>query len=253
MPFTLAHPAVVLITPKSQYLHKPALIIGAMSPDFVYFLAGVPNTKFGHTLLGSIICNLPLCFVVYYLYQYLIYPYVWQHLPKLLSLQPHPYPTPHSSRLAFIVFVSCCFIGMATHVALDAFTHKSSTLVQHSQWLQTLIQLDFFPFLNNGLPLYKWFQYGGGVLGLAVIGLYMLIMARRYPSYLLSNWQVSIMDKLTYWGMVTVIALFALLIWQGYQPISVNSHKAVVVMVIRLVDVGFIGLLVAGCIKKLDL
>lgn len=250
MPFTLAHPAVVLFTPKKSplknYFHKPALIIGSMSPDFVYFLLGTPSSKIGHTLLGCLWFNLPLCFALYYLYQYLISPHFWRHLPKWLSLQPQFYPTPHAGLLSFVVFVLSCFIGMATHIGLDAFTHQSSTLVKHSDWLQTMVSIGG----NDGssLPVYKWFQYVGGILGLMVIGLYVLIMARRNPI----NSRVSVFDKLKYWTMVIAGAMVGLLIWHWQNPIDAKGYGFVVILVIRLVDVAFIALVAAGLLLKMS-
>ena len=40
MPFTLAHPVAVLPFSRCRYCHFPALVIGSLSPDFVYFLHG---------------------------------------------------------------------------------------------------------------------------------------------------------------------------------------------------------------------
>ena len=60
MPFTLAHPAVVLCLPEKPFLHRGALVLGAMSPDFIYFLQGRAANGFGHTLLGALCLNLPL-------------------------------------------------------------------------------------------------------------------------------------------------------------------------------------------------
>lgn len=51
MPFTLAHPAVVLPL-RHRLLHQEALIIGSMSPDFLYFLYGQASQSFGHRFDG---------------------------------------------------------------------------------------------------------------------------------------------------------------------------------------------------------
>lgn len=246
MPFTLAHPAVVLFTPKSEpiakYLHKPALIIGSMSPDFIYFLTGVPSNKVGHTIIGCFSINLPLCFVIYYLYKYFVYPYFWQNLPKLLSLQPQFYPKPHSSIKSSLIFTASSFIGMATHIGLDLFTHKGSTIVKNSDLLQMTVGVETVA----QLPLYKWFQYGGGILGLSIIGLYVVIMAQRHPS----NYPVPIFDKLKYWASVSQIVLFSLIIWHFIDPIIASGNSFVVLLIIRLVDVGFVGLVFTGLFQK---
>lgn len=55
MPFTFAHPAIVLSfgIKKTKYLDLTALVIGSMAPDFEYF----------------IYFNLPIVFIVAYIYQ----------------------------------------------------------------------------------------------------------------------------------------------------------------------------------------
>ncbi|MFP5073747.1 DUF4184 family protein [Neisseria sp. WLZKY-1] len=40
MPFTLAHPIAILPFSRCRYCYFPALVIGSLSPDFVYFLHG---------------------------------------------------------------------------------------------------------------------------------------------------------------------------------------------------------------------
>ena len=54
MPFTLCHPAIVL--PLYRYAARitslPGLVIGSMSPDFVYFLSLGISRSFTHTPMG---------------------------------------------------------------------------------------------------------------------------------------------------------------------------------------------------------
>lgn len=66
MPFTLAHPAVVIFS-KNKNFNLLGLILGSMAPDFIYFLLFNPSSNLGHTLLGFIILNLPICFLLNYL------------------------------------------------------------------------------------------------------------------------------------------------------------------------------------------
>lgn len=66
MPFTLAHPVAMLPFARRR-VHFPAMVIGSLAPDFVYFLHGraVPG---GHSLANLLWPNLPLCFAIYALY-----------------------------------------------------------------------------------------------------------------------------------------------------------------------------------------
>ncbi|WP_245636533.1 DUF4184 family protein [Eikenella longinqua] len=60
MPFTLAHPVAVLPLARCRRCHFPALVIGSLSPDFVYFLHGRAVAG-GHGLADMLWPNLALC------------------------------------------------------------------------------------------------------------------------------------------------------------------------------------------------
>ncbi|MVO76193.1 DUF4184 family protein, partial [Paeniclostridium sordellii] len=66
MPFTLAHPAAVIFT-KNKYFNLMGLILGSMAPDFIYFILFNPISNLGHTFLGFLFLNLPLCYLLNYL------------------------------------------------------------------------------------------------------------------------------------------------------------------------------------------
>src|SRR5262245_13712318 len=61
MPFTAAHPAIVL--PLIGRFRVPyatsALVVGAMAPDFEYFLRLRPIATISHSLLGVVVFCLP--------------------------------------------------------------------------------------------------------------------------------------------------------------------------------------------------
>lgn len=59
MAFTLAHPAAVIFS-KDKRFNLMGLILGSMSPDFIYFILFSPSSNIGHTLLGLIfVRNIP--------------------------------------------------------------------------------------------------------------------------------------------------------------------------------------------------
>lgn len=87
MPFTLAHPAAVLPLARSR-LHFPALMLGSMAPDFIYFLYGRPVNGYGHTLVGCVLLNLPLVVLLYAIYRYAVADVFWRHVPDGLRVAP---------------------------------------------------------------------------------------------------------------------------------------------------------------------
>jgi hypothetical protein len=53
MPFTFAHPAIILPLYKKPHLFSmTALIIGSMVPDFEYFLKVAVKSALNHSLAG---------------------------------------------------------------------------------------------------------------------------------------------------------------------------------------------------------
>ena len=84
MPFTLAHPAIMipLQTRASRYQGLlSALIIGSMIPDFNYFLPlGVTRFE-SHTWFALLWFSLPLGLVFYLIYHSLLAPVVYSFLP----------------------------------------------------------------------------------------------------------------------------------------------------------------------------
>lgn len=247
MPFTLAHPAVVLVTPKTKFLHKPGLIIGSMSPDFIYYLLGAPTSKVGHTVFGCLTLNLWLCFAVFYLYHWFIAPYFWQHLPNFVTPNIPLYHQPHQSIAHFLIFCCSAFIGMMTHIVLDLYTHAGSTVVKNSSWLGLLFGND-----TVSLPVYKWFQYGGGIIGMFFILCYLLYHARLRnrlnKTDAISNQPIGF-STVKYWVYFTCIAVVMAVLWQLFDGIDRVNHATVVKIVIRGVDILFISLVIVGMLN----
>lgn len=229
MPFTLAHPAVVLPIRQSNYWHKPALILGSMSPDFVYFLQGQASSNSGHTWWGFLLINLPLCALLYWLYQRFISPYFWRYLPNFLQISILANPKPVTVFNA-LIFISSAIFGMMTHVLLDSFTHPTGWFVENF----TLFQQTFF-----GLAVYKWLQYLGGIIGLAVIAGYWLYLAKLN----VRKANVEQKAKWCYWLAVLILAVLFLLIWQILQPIGLDL---LVNWVIRCIDGGLLAVVLVG-------
>ncbi len=80
MPFTLGHPAAIIPFAR-QRLVLSALVVGSMSPDFLYFINLAPRGQFGHTLAGVFLFCIPLGMLTLWLFHTLM---KW----PLLSLCP---------------------------------------------------------------------------------------------------------------------------------------------------------------------
>lgn len=72
MPFTFAHPAIVLPLRKCKWFSFSALVFGSMAPDFEYFFRMQPFSVYSHTMLGLWLVDLPIAVLLAFLYQYVV-------------------------------------------------------------------------------------------------------------------------------------------------------------------------------------
>lgn len=216
MPFTLAHPAIIF--PLSRcYFCFPGLVLGAMSPDFIYYLSGKPADG-GHTVFQSEWLNLPLCLLFYAIYLTVLKTPLWANLPQRFSHKlPETRPLPYWKWL--MIFLFSTWIGMLSHIFLDNFTHSTGYFVQILPFLQKEIYI----------PIYKWLQYVGSAMGLIAIGTYLRIMARRYPHPQIRT----VRQKQRFWMMVLLLSNLAFICWNIISPVALKQTG---ILIIRSID-----------------
>lgn len=184
MPFTLAHPAVVIFS-KNKNFNLLGLILGSMAPDFIYFLLFNPSSNLGHTLSGFVILNLPICFLLNYLIlKFIKNPFIINLPSKICNYYTYliNYNFNFKSTKDIFIFTYSCIVGMLTHIIWDAFTHKTGYFVVTINLLKESIHI-----LGYQVPFFKLLQYGSSLLGFFVI-LYYLYTIRRYSNkYIRSN------------------------------------------------------------------
>lgn len=178
MPFTLAHPAVVIFS-KNKNFSSLGLILGSMAPDFIYFLLFNPSSDLGHTLLGFLILNLPICFLLNYLIlKFIKNPFIINLPSKICNYYTYliNYDFNFKSPKDIFVFTYSCIVGMLTHIIWDAFTHKTGYFVVNINLLKESIHI-----LGYQVPFFKLLQHGSTLLGFFVI-LYYFYTIRRYSN-----------------------------------------------------------------------
>jgi hypothetical protein len=107
---------------------------------------------------------------------------------------------------AVILLVLSLAIGIASHIVWDLFTHEA-------RWGSTVIPA--LAELWGPLPGFKWLQHGSSVVGLLVLGIWMLVWLRRrvpddsltrvLPSWVRWVWWISLPAALVgawAWGLV---------------------------------------------------
>ncbi len=166
MPFTLSHPVAVapLRALFGRRVPLAAWVIGAMIPDVAYFVALRPTGALGHTLWGVLLQGLPAGLGCYLLWVWVMRDALRWSMPEWIVLRLHT-PQPTSRSMWRWVGVCVGIIGGAlTHLGWDSFTHATG------------VGVALFPMLvrsYRGLELYRWLQYGGGVMGGAGVMVWM--------------------------------------------------------------------------------
>lgn len=177
MPFTLSHAAAALPFQRTRLIMS-ALVVGCFAPDFEYFLPFGQHNRFGHTLTGIFELDLPLSLAVLWLFYRFAREPLAACLPEgareRLDRGPHATPINAFSRLAMIVF--SIFVGIATHILWDAFTHPG-WVTDHWHFLSTTISI---PQLGPR-PWYGILEYFSSAFGIVVILLWYIRWYRNTP------------------------------------------------------------------------
>ena len=190
MPFTFSHPAAVLPLRWTR-LPFAALVIGSMSPDFIYFLQLGPYSGFGHTLVGVFLLDLPLGVALYFFYQRRLRAFFLAMLPAFIQRRGRPH-TPSSSPLAMELarVVLAVLLGAGTHILWDTFTHTGAWGVEQVPLLGRQIQL-----FGRAVFVYKLAQHGSTLAGAGALmlwSLHRLWRSRPDPERLVSplSWRL---------------------------------------------------------------
>jgi hypothetical protein len=237
MPFTLAHPAAVVFM-KNKYLDLWGLILGAMAPDFIYFILFNPSSNLGHTFIGFIILNLPICFLLNYLINKYIKDAFIINLPEFIS-KYYIYLLRHKNNIKnineAIVFIYSCMIGMLTDVIWDGFTHKTEYFVIKLSFLRNKIDI-----LGIQIPIFKIIQHGSTVLGFIIIFFYLYKIRK-----LNNKFKAKSRSKLIY----HVIAIFIQILTIFCSHIIFEKF-GVGRLVVTFINGLFIGYLISSIIYK---
>ena len=168
MPFTLAHPAIVLPLTKSKRFSFTALIAGSMVPDFEFFFQLREVENIGHHWYGILLFDFPVALFSCFLFHNLLRNALVIHLPAafrnrvaaVLDFDWNWYARTNKATVAVSLF-----IGVASHILWDGFTHYDGMFVELFPLLATKISISSF-----AIPAYFLLQLLFSVLGLAAVG-----------------------------------------------------------------------------------
>ncbi|KAB2328691.1 DUF4184 family protein [Cytobacillus depressus] len=240
MPLTLAHPAAVLpFSRNSKYVNFLAMVLGSMSPDFEYFLRGKPYGDIGHTFIGFVVFNLPIVVIAYLIYKTYIHRTLFSHLPSTLQ-DTYSQKTSSTKLLKVFVFLYSALFGMLTHVVWDSFTHLEGFMVSNLSILTNTVHI-----FDLNIPIFKFLQHGGTIVGIiAIIGyMYIRTTKNRYNG----GRRTTPKQKLMYWGQIALLTTILFCLWYLIDKVSIESYG---IIVVRIIDSALISLLIVSLYFK---
>lgn len=172
MPFTFAHPAIILPLRNlsSRWFSGIALIAGSITPDFEYFLRMRIHSSCSHSIEGILTFNIPIGIILILLYLFLVQKPLLEALPASISSRIPLISTDRAYLLKRIpVFFISLLIGIGSHLLWDAFTHTHGYFTERVSWLHESHALIGFK-----IPGFKIVQHLSTLLGLLFVGIYFI-------------------------------------------------------------------------------
>src|ERR1700679_1542072 len=128
MPLTFSHPAIILPAKylPEKWVSMTGLIIGSITPDFEYFMRMKVESIYSHTWLGMFWFDLPLAFILTFIYHYIIRNSFISNSPRFLKKRLSRYMDfswINYFKHHFLQVIICLLIGIASHIFWDGFTH----------------------------------------------------------------------------------------------------------------------------------
>lgn len=237
MPFTFAHPALVIPLRRCRqhwpWLSTTGLVVGSIAPDFEKFFRLKLASTHSHTLASLFYFSCPVGLALAFLFHGLVRQPLLQHLPAFLHHRLSRWAV--VDWLAFVRrhplgVLASIWLGAATHLLWDSFTHKNHFLTQYLPWLGRTVTLS-----NHQVYVYFLLEALSSVGGMLVIAWAVwqlpVLRATRPPS------TTAIRD---YWGLAALVAMVILSWW---LPDTLPSRAS---SVIAAISAALLGVLVTS-------
>lgn len=139
MPFTPAHPAILLPfrSFKKLKLSWTALIIGSIVPDLEYFVWLSPSAYISHTLTGIFLFNLPMTVILAFAWNGILFPVIRPRINCIKSsVTLEYYPKFHEWMARnWVMFFTSAIVGILSHLVWDSFCHANGYMVHRIPYL----------------------------------------------------------------------------------------------------------------------
>lgn len=234
MPFTFAHPAILL--PFRNKLSVTALVIGCMSPDFEYFIRLKIYSNFSHTLIGIFLFCLPISIIVSILFHQIIRKPFIENSPKSIYIRTSVYKNfdwiNHLKNNKINIILSI-LLGAFSHILWDSFTHDDGFFVNQLDILKSTITVQ-----QKEISVLKILQHFSTLIGF----IYIFWIFYRVPK---SN---EIYHKI---GYLYFISIFILTLCFVLPLIQINPEMFKIGnLIVTIVSCSFISVLIISYLFK---
>jgi hypothetical protein len=238
MPFTFSHPALVLPFKylPTNWFSFTGLLIGAVVPDFEYFIRMRVQSSFSHTPGGIFWFDLPLGLLLAFIFHNNVKCRLITNLPRFLQSRLEPLYQFKWNRYFVqnwhIVIISI-IIGTITHLLWDSFTHHSGYFVQRIPWLsqETII-------LGRQVHISNIIQHLSTLLG----GLILVFAIRKLPQT--ENFHAKM--RLDYWAIIFIIVVVIVSI----RFLTGLSFKEYGNVIVTIISAGLVALMITPLLMK---
>lgn len=213
MPFTLAHPVIMLPLDKTNRFSITALIAGSMVPDFEFFFQMREVENIGHHWYGILLFDLPVAIVFCFAFHNLLKQLLIINLPEsyrnkfinVIGFNWNAYAAANKMKILLSLLV-----GIFSHIAWDAFTHYDGFFVLLLPVLQYNISI-----MGKTIPVYFLLQIFSSFAGMWL--LYRAIT--KLPDT--ATGSLSVKTNVYYWPafiiVFTIIVVARIYIWPQYN------------------------------------
>lgn len=177
MPFTGAHPAIILpfVRLNPGYISATGLVIGSVSPDFEYFLKMDVSSRYSHTISGIFYFDIPVTILLAFVFHLVVKRNLIMNLPA--GLQKRFQDLFRSNFKEYfknhvLVFILCAVAGAAIHILWDSFTHNDTYFANRLDFIND----KFVPILGTRYPMFFVLQQISTAVGLSAIVIYIICM-----------------------------------------------------------------------------
>lgn len=233
MPFTPAHPAIVLPFLKRNRLSALGLIVGSVAPDFEYFFKMEVNSVYSHTLGGLFYFDLPVSFALAWLFIKLVKTNLVNNLPLFLQRRLQPVLALDLQTVLFdrwFVFACSAILGSLSHLFWDGFTHNNTFFVRNLPFYDGA----YIRYEGVKYPLWYALQHISTAIGLPIVVLYIVLLPVQAG--------ILMRPTILYWIILSITAIAVVLVRFQLWPGDIKEGNIIVSSITGLCC----GLVVAG-------